>query len=170
MRLCHLAGLALTSPASVRVAGMKPPVSFYSNCPFGCAYLLLSGVGKQVVLAPGGTREQNHFRWLIPWHMGVLTERGSYVSFCRDLPHHQNPWGGWWFLGRFRALRRDRWRAAIERRGPVKVLPAWRGIALCVAGYLVLFIPWTFVWAAYTPAWTLYWFARAVARHLRRGS
>ena len=122
----------------------------YANCPFGLVYLILRGLAAYVILAPGGN-------WLIPWHMGAVTKRGHLLHFRRRLPHAQNPYGGWWFLGSFEGLNRSRWAAVLAKRGRVRRLPTWLALMLCVLGYLLLFLPWVATWALFGPAWSLRW-------------
>lgn len=133
----------------------------YSNCHFGLAYLLLRGMAAEVVFAPGGN-------WLIPWHVGIVTRRRHYVSFYRLLPHEQNTFGAWWFLGSFQGIRRSQWVAALLKRGsfrriePAPVLAAY-GIAYCL-----LFWPWCLAWFLFGPLWSLSWAWRALRRRTAR--
>lgn len=100
--------------------------------------------------------------------MGVLTRRGNYLNFRRVLPHEQNTFGAWWFLGRFRSLHRDRWREILGRKGRVHVLPDSLGITVCLTGYFALWLLWFFAWAVYPIWFTVSGAARALARRFSR--
>jgi hypothetical protein len=113
----------------------------WANCPLGLGYLILRGKARRIVLAPGGVVS-------FPWHMGCLTRRGHFLHFRRRLLHHQNPYGGWWFLGSFEGISRSRWRDILNRRGRLRVLPGRLGAAFCFAVIALLFIPMVLAWGA----------------------
>jgi hypothetical protein len=113
------------------------------------------------VLAPGGN-------WLIPWHMGVLTKHGHFVNFRRLLPHEQNTFGAWWFLGSFQGIPASQWREILGRRGRVRVLPAGLGVTALLAGYVALLLPWLLVWSVWPVLWTIGWAVQAILIRTRK--
>lgn len=123
----------------------------FSNCQFGVFYLVIRGKGVRLAVTSGGNR-------LLPWHMGVVTRKGHYLDFNRVLPHKENIYGAWWFLGAFRGLRKSRWERALQReRGKIRYLPIWVGWVIGIGGYILLFTPWVLTWTLFGPYWSLSW-------------
>ena len=135
----------------------------FSNCYFGLAYLLLRGDVAEVVLAPG-------LYWPYLPHAGIITRGRHYISFERLLPHSQNTYAPWWFLGSFQGVRRSQWQRWLSRRGKIRRIEPKLALAACLAGYCVLFWPWVFAWAAYGPLWSLSWSWRGWRRRTVRGA
>ena len=133
----------------------------YGNCPLGAFYLLLRLRAAGLVVTPGGN-------WLVPWHLAVLTRQGHCLNFYRLLPHADNTYGAWWFLGSSRGLRRGQWRAVLGQRGRIRILPTWLGLALCGLGYLLLCLPWNLAWLGFTTVWSAYWSLEALWKRGQR--
>jgi len=131
--------------------------AIYSNCHFGLFYLLIRRKAKYVILAPGGNI-------IIPFHVGVLTNKDHYINFYRLLPHEQNTYGAWWFLGSFRGLRRSKWKDIISARGKIKKIKFSTALIIYVLGYFILFCPWVFCWAFFGPLWSLYWLLQGMQK------
>lgn len=133
----------------------------YANCQFGLFYLVLRGKAERIILAPGGKK-------FVPWHMGILNKKGHYLNFRRSLPHEQNLWGAWWFIGSFQGLSKKRWRKILSRKGRIHQLPVCFGLFLLILMYILLFFPWITVWMLYGPAWTLGWGSHAVYKFIKK--
>lgn len=131
----------------------------HSNCYFGLAYLLLRGDVAEVVLAPG-------LHWPYLPHVGIITRGRHYISFYRCLPHSRNTYAPWWFLGSFEGVRRSRWQQWLLNRGKIRRVEPRLALAVCFAGYCLLFAPWCFAWLCFGPAWSLLWAWHGLRRRI----
>lgn len=120
--------------------------TFYANCCFGVMYLILRGKATKWILMSGGTN-------LIPFHSAILTKNGHLLNFYRELPHEQNTYGGWWFLGSFKGIRRSKWKSFAKKRGNYYFIPIWIGILI----FNFLFILWIVGWSLFPIIWILKW-------------
>lgn len=134
---------------SVDCAVKNRTVPLFSNCLFGLVYLLLRGKAAKVVVARGESR-------VFPWHAGVLTRKRHFLSFKRLLPHAQNRFAPFWFLGSYQGLRRSVWKRVIGH-GRIHQFPAGVALFLLLLGYAALFVPWVVAWASYGPIFTIRW-------------
>lgn len=133
--------------------------SLYSNCHFGLVYLLLRGVAEEVIFVPGGN-------WLIPWHVGIVTYKRHYISFYRLLPHEQNTFGAWWFLGSFKGIGRSKWLNELIKRGRIRRMRPKYVLIIYIISYCALFCPWCLAWFCFGPFWSLSWSWQAMQKRI----
>lgn len=132
----------------------------FGNCAYGALYLLLRGKGVRLILAPGGN-------WFLPWHLSVITRKGHCLNFHRLLNHKDNPWGGWWFVGSYKGIRRSLWRFVLSKRGRTHGMSRRAGMAWLMILFALFIVPWCLAALVYTPIWSIYWCVQALIRRIR---
>lgn len=135
----------------------------YGNCLFAALYLLLRGRAEKIVAV---TSESP--KW--PHHYLCINKHGHALHFLHVHAHTENYFAPWWFEGGFVGVRKSEQERLLKETNR-KVL--WSvnkhvGLLILLAIYVILFLPWVFVWLIYTPKWTLMGAVQALRKRFRK--
>lgn len=139
---------------------MSVPRLLWANCYFLVLYAALRGRAAELVAV--STRDG----WF-PWHFVMLTPSGHALHFSAELPHHQNHFAPWWFLGRVRGVRRGQLCEALNESGRElrwRMRSRWMIHALLACVTAVCLIPWLLAWFFWPAVWMVAGARHALAR------
>ncbi len=135
----------------------------YSNCFLSTAYLIIRGKMKSMI----GMRSRS-ILW--PYHLMIRNKSGNIIHFKYLLPHHQNEFAPFWFLGSFDTIGRS-----VQKDLFTKKPISWEAHSkvFIISVWLIVFamlIPiWILSWGAYSFLFIMQWLVHGALKRYRRG-
>lgn len=88
-------------------------------------------------------------------HFMVLNKKGNAIHFTHVLPHKDNHWAPWWFLGKWEGIPKVKQEKLLKRTGRrilFKTDQVFLFLVIFHIIYFALVIPWMIIWGLY-PIW-----------------